>query len=418
MLKAGRVLVPNFQHRVMLGIGSFVGTLLLVGWVIINEPARMDVFTQQFQGRSIENGAATFISACATCHGADARGKAGVAPGLDNPMLFLKDNPLTTSENTLNDLNSKLQTAQGQLDTYNKDVKALADAKAQLASATAGSDQAKQAQTQIDALTTKLATEDQAKLQKAVDDLNAQIKTEQANHDALVKQGWEPGRKTRLAEVNWGGTLQNYLESTISGGRPVSSFYFPNPMPNWAQQFGGPLRQDEIQDVVAYIMNFQGDFQPGNIKVTPNMINQQFAAPTLSGAAPTPSAPPIGSIPAGTDPHAFVKNLVPKLPAGNADNGKTLYTNLGCAGCHFQSTPGAVTTGPSTQGTFTRTQNVRLKDSANADLTVNEYLAECILKPDTYNVPGYPTGTMPSTFATKLAPQDLADILAYLDTQK
>src|SRR5579859_6683874 len=123
MLKAGRVLVPNFQHRVMLGIGSFVGTLLLVGWVVINEPARMDVFTQQFQGRSIENGASIFVSACATCHGVDARGKEGVAPGLDNPMLFLKENPLTTSQNTLDKLNTDLQTAQGQLDDFNKSTK-------------------------------------------------------------------------------------------------------------------------------------------------------------------------------------------------------------------------------------------------------------------------------------------------------
>src|SRR5579859_2703894 len=261
MLKAGRVLVPNFQHRVMLGIGSFVGILLLVGWVIIDEPARMDVFTQQFHGRSIENGASIFISTCATCHGVDGRGVADKAPGLDNPMLFLKQNPVKVSQAKIDSLNTDLKTAQSQVELYTKNAKALADAQAALQAATPGSDQAKQAQTQIDALKTQMANLDQAKLQQKVDDLTAQIKAEQTNHDNLIKQGWDPNRDVRLKEVNWGGTLQNYLESTISGGRPVSSLYFAsgNPMPNWAQQFGGPLRQDEIQDVVAYVMNFQDE---------------------------------------------------------------------------------------------------------------------------------------------------------------
>src|SRR5436305_5669741 len=128
LLKPGGVLVPNFQQRLLLGIATFVGMLLLVGWVAVNEPARMDVFTQQYQGRSIENGAATFLNNCSPCHGVDGKGTKGIAPALNNPMLFLKDNPLTVASTQLSDLQTKLATAQATLTNYNKQTQDLKDA--------------------------------------------------------------------------------------------------------------------------------------------------------------------------------------------------------------------------------------------------------------------------------------------------
>src|SRR5690349_1547668 len=126
ILKAGSTLVPNFQQRVLLGTATFVGTLLLVGWVAINEPARMDVFTQQYHGRSIENGAILFQNNCATCHGIDAKGQTGVAPALNNPMLFLKTNPAQDATTSLNDLTDQQTAAKTGIDNYNDNVKALA----------------------------------------------------------------------------------------------------------------------------------------------------------------------------------------------------------------------------------------------------------------------------------------------------
>src|SRR5262249_48613824 len=41
--------------------------------------------------RSIERGGGLFINNCATCHGSDARGTTGTAPGLNNPQLFGHD---------------------------------------------------------------------------------------------------------------------------------------------------------------------------------------------------------------------------------------------------------------------------------------------------------------------------------------
>ena len=62
----------------------------------------------------------------------------------------------------------------------------------------------------------------------------------------------------RLAEINWAGSVHDYILATVSGGRPRASAAFsqyPRRMPTWSQDYGGPLRNDQIQYIVAYVMN-------------------------------------------------------------------------------------------------------------------------------------------------------------------
>src|SRR5687767_11104153 len=54
----------------------------------------------------------------------------------------------------------------------------------------------------------------------------------------------------RLQELEYPGTVRDFVELTISAGRPARSGAWPQPMPTWAQQFGGPLRQDQVRDLV------------------------------------------------------------------------------------------------------------------------------------------------------------------------
>src|SRR5690349_8090156 len=63
----------------------------------------------------------------------------------------------------------------------------------------------------------------------------------------------------RLTEIGWSGTVHDYLLATVSGGRPRPSVQFsqyPQRMPTWSQDYGGPLRNDQIQYIVAFIMNW------------------------------------------------------------------------------------------------------------------------------------------------------------------
>jgi len=187
MLKAGRVLIPDFQARVLFGVATFVGMLLLVFWVAVNEPGRMDVFTQQYHGRSIEAGASTFLNNCSVCHGIDGKGSPR-APALNNPMLFLKENPAIAAQKKVQDL----KTQQANLTQQINDAKAK--------------------------------NQDTAALQKQLDDANNQVTAAQADLDKMMKdQGWDPNRDVRLNEVKWTGRLEDYLASTIISGRPTSS---------------------------------------------------------------------------------------------------------------------------------------------------------------------------------------------------
>ncbi len=410
MLKAGWVSIPNFQTRVLIGTASFVGMLLLVGWISINEPSRMDVFTQQFHGRSIENGAAIFQSTCATCHGIDAKGIAGTAPGLNNPMLFLKDNPAKVQSAKVADLKTQQATLQGGIDINNQNIQTLANDNTRLKTLDAASDEAKKLQTEITSLTAQIANFDLAKQQKQIDDLTAQIKTEQAKLDDLVNtQKWDPNRDTRLTEVKWGGTLNSYLQSTITSGRPVSAGYWPQPMPAWGQMAGGPLRPDEVADLAAFIENFHDTA----ITLSPKDVNQQFKLPTDGGTAATGGAKiNVSGKPVGMTADIKALDKAGQLKGGDATLGEAKYSALGCAGCHV-----AGITGPITAGTYTRIVSDRLKDPANVGKTPEEYIGESIIHPDAYVVPNF-APVMLKDFGAKLDIKDLQDLIAYLEAQK
>src|SRR5690606_31458352 len=62
------------QQRQLLGTLLVFATLVVVGWVGINEPRRMQTYTAQYDGRSIERGAVLYTDNCASCHGVDGRG--------------------------------------------------------------------------------------------------------------------------------------------------------------------------------------------------------------------------------------------------------------------------------------------------------------------------------------------------------
>lgn len=57
------------QVKIIIGTIAFMLTMILLGFVALQEPQRLQIFSDAYEGRSIENGAEIFISNCATCHG-------------------------------------------------------------------------------------------------------------------------------------------------------------------------------------------------------------------------------------------------------------------------------------------------------------------------------------------------------------
>ena len=193
----------------------------------------------------------------------------------------------------------------------------------------------------------------------------------------------------RLKEIGWAGTVRDYVKAAVAGGRPRASVQYssyPNRMPTWSQEFGGPLRPDQVENVVDFVMNWEAEamLQP------------------LATATPNPNA-------VGTD-------LNVELPEGDAANGELLFKGqvngqYTCSACH-SLTEGQTLVGPSLAGIATRAET-RVEG-----YTAEMYIHESIVSPNAYVVDTFTAGVMTQTFGAQMTKQDMADILAFLLTQK
>jgi mono/diheme cytochrome c family protein len=195
----------------------------------------------------------------------------------------------------------------------------------------------------------------------------------------------------RLSAVAFSGSLEDYLRGVIAAGRPVptAGTSYPLPMPTWSQRYGGPLRDDQVEALVLYIVNWRDQ--------------------ALAEGAPAPTAAPGETF--GTD-------IAVALPAGDAAAGERLAETLGCAGCHVQSTvgppwlPAAGVTGVGARAA----ERIVEPGYTGAATTPEQYLVESIVLPDVDLTEGYAAGLMPPGYGGRLTPQDVADLVAYLLT--
>jgi cytochrome c551/c552 len=99
---------------------------------------------------------------------------------------------------------------------------------------------------------------------------------------------------------------------------------------------------------------------------------------------------------------------VAALPAGNADNGTKLYTGKGCVGCHSLE-DGKRLVGPSFYGLY------KTAPTREAGVDAKAYLYKSIVKPNDYVVETYQSGLMPQNYAQQLSPQEMSDLLAWIE---
>jgi cytochrome c oxidase subunit 2 len=164
----------------------------------------------------------------------------------------------------------------------------------------------------------------------------------------------------RLAEVGFQGSLEAYITLTVAGGRPVKSDpSYPRNMPTWSVDYGGPLRNDQIDNIASYILNWQA-------------------------AAPDVGAPGEELLPPGDTPEA---------------RGEYLFeVSLGCVGCHAINGEGGQT-GP---------------ELTNVHDKGEDHVRESILNPNAVVVEGFPPNVMHQTFGDRLSDENLDDLVAYL----
>jgi len=107
--------------------------------------------------------------------------------------------------------------------------------------------------------------------------------------------------------------------------------------------------------------------------------------------------------------------------AGDVARGKALYNKStigtksaeGCVACHkYDEKEGKAEKAPYTKGTATRSEK------RVAGMSAADYIKESITKPDSYIVEGFNKGDMYQKFGAELSAQEIADITAYLLTEK
>jgi cytochrome c2 len=109
-------------------------------------------------------------------------------------------------------------------------------------------------------------------------------------------------------------------------------------------------------------------------------------------------------------------DLTTALPVGDPAHGEQLFKGqvngeYPCSVCH-SLTPGKTLIGPSLAG-IASTAATR-----KSGYTAEMYLRESILSPEAFTVPGFHSGIMPTEFAKQMDNQQLADLIAFLLTQK
>ncbi len=412
----GRLLfIKSIEGRILAGITMFVGMMILVGWVAINEEARMQSFVRQHTGRSIERGAELYASLCSECHGEEGYGADKRAPGLNNPHLFgfdpvgLQTAAVTNANRALVRLNKDTDRLIAEL----TDAESPPSAERQneiIAEVEALEAQMEEQQLAIDAAIAE-RSEILGILDKAVDNgLFPQwetIEDSDRTADNEVEVFFNTNG-TRLSQVGWAGDLHGYVVTTLIHGRPGSARVYPSGtgMAAWSQTAGGPLRQDQIEDLAAYILNYD---KGENWTTEDFLAVAQYGKPLADGSLPTDPPPP----PAGDNVAGILARWQAEEIVGSPVSGEALYdAEFGCTDCHRNGA-----SAPDTVGTFTRVSTERLTLPQFAGYSVEQYLIESITRPGDYVVDGYSSGLMPNNFGTRMTDQQLADIVSYLMTQ-
>ncbi len=402
-----RMLIDRIENRILVGIIMFVGIMVLVGWVAINENARMSSFDRQYQARAIERGGMLFAANCATCHGADGRGIELFGPALNSPHMFGYD--------FFAEINSQLALLDEVEAGLNDELAELADELVAEGTTQARQDEILARRAEISEF---ISGEDGILVERA-----ALLEERQALADQMqpaVDQGYpltvtDDGIEVvpdRLTQINWAGTRYDFIYTTLVHGRPTSiSYWEGNQMVAWSDRAGGPLRDDQLRDLTEYILNFdKGD----NWTVQDLLAVNQFAIVPGMGGGDAAAAEPA----AGNDVDAIVAQIDSGEVVGDPVRGQAIYNSeersgrnsaLGCSGCHM----GAVAA-PDTELTWDAAIEERLNQPELADYTVLEYIVESIVLPGAYVVPGYAAGAMPSNFGERMTVQDMADVTAYL----
>jgi mono/diheme cytochrome c family protein len=202
----------------------------------------------------------------------------------------------------------------------------------------------------------------------------------------------------RLADIGWVGNLNGYIQAVTAAGIPLkSSNMWDVTHPAFSQNYGGNLRDDQIQNVTTFILNWQQD------PATTGTIDSP-----KPGAAFTPKA-----------------TAIPLTPEQEA--GKAVFLKMGCTACHTIKGVSTGAVGPNLSAIGTDAVSIiaspEYKSSQGKATTVEEYIQESILLPNAFITTKCPQGAclaniMPQNFKDTIPAADLKNLVSYLASLK
>lgn len=185
----------------------------------------------------------------------------------------------------------------------------------------------------------------------------------------------------RMEAMNWEGSKEAFIQSTLASGRPGTE------MPTWAENFGGPMRADQIENISNYLLAYETEelcSEPAFVYEWQDTYEEYSA----------------------------------EFPDGDAARGEELFLTYGCTGCHGNLEDEASAAVGPWLGEIADVGETRVEG-----LTAEEYVYESILDSSAFISPECPTGpcagppsTMPDNFPLRMSenPQDLQDLMTFI----
>lgn len=219
----------------------------------------------------------------------------------------------------------------------------------------------------------------------------------------------------RLADIGWSGSMADYVELTLIAGRPSkTNTQWAQMMPTWSNEVGGPLRQDQIEHLVNFVINWEATaleqsaeedpFQcfvgvPTQIRegeVSPESLQIKICGENGESALPGEELPEVAE----------------EAPSDEPREPAVLFASLGCAGCHnlneVQSANNLGQPGPH-MGNLPETAGERVEGQ-----DAHTYVYNSIVNPNEYVNEGYLSGLMPQNFGELLTEEELNALVDWL----
>lgn len=202
----------------------------------------------------------------------------------------------------------------------------------------------------------------------------------------------------RLAEVGFAGTIEDYVKLTVAAGRPSNTNgQWSVIMPTWSASYGGPLREDQVQQVTDYVLNWESTAVLQTPEEDPWIPYLNIPVTASDGMTDTTAV----QEPAETDGPRD-----PALLFGNPPGG------MGCVACHNLELPEDANNrgliGPN-MGNLADHAGTRVPGEDAAT-----YVYNSIVNPGAHIVEGYPAGVMPQDFTNRMTEEEITAMVEWL----